>query len=553
MTDTIQTAGSVSGHIVDVVNRRIGPGTVHFSSGRIERIEPANDVPTQYVIPGFVDAHIHVESTMLPPAEFARWAAARGTVATVSDPHEIANVLGVSGVEYMLSEARRRPEFTILFGAPPCVPATVFETAGAELDAEAVRRLLARDDIGYLSEVMNVPGVLQGDPDLIAKLTAAREAGKPIDGHAPGLRGEGVRTYAAAGVSTDHECTTIEEARERIDAGMWVVIREGSAARDFEALAPLLFEAPDRLMFCSDDKHPNDLIRGHIDRLAARAVSHGLDPIEALRIACYNPLEHYGIKTGLLRPGDPANFVVVNDLYEFEPVTTWLNGQCVARDGVPLLPYLTPDKLNRFRTTIPDISSLRLPLPPDKTIRAIAVRSGSLITGEHRVASRHCTRDGEFRTNLERDLLKIVVVNRYSDEPPAVAVVHGFGLKRGAIASSVAHDSHNVVALGVDDGSLLAAVAHVITAGGGVAVARSPSEVDVLALPIAGLMAVESGDSVAEQYEAIENTARDLGCTLGSPMMTLSFTALLVIPELKLSDRGLFDGRSFGFTPIVVD
>lgn len=545
-------AGSIAGHIVDLENRRIVQGILHTTGERIDRIEPRDDVPHQYIVPGFVDAHIHVESTMLPPAEFARWAAARGTIATISDPHEIANVLGAAGVHYMIGEAARRPEFTILFGAPPCVPATTFETAGAQLDAPAVRTLLEHRSIGYLSEVMNVPGVLQGDPDLMEKLRAARELEKPIDGHAPGLRGEDVRRYAAAGVSTDHECTTIEEARDRLEAGMWVVIREGSAARDFEALAPLLFEAPDRLMFCSDDKHPDALMKGHIDRLAARAVALGVDPLEALRVACLNPQLHYGLRTGLLRPGDPASFVVLEDLRDFQPRATWLLGKCVSRDGETLLDYLPPETPNRFRTTIPDRAGIRLTLPEEGTIRAIAVRDGSLITGEHRAPLRHCVDHGTFQSNTDRDLLKMVVVNRYDDAPPAVAVVHGFGLKHGAIASSVAHDSHNIVAVGVDDESLMAVMERIIRAGGGVAAATSASTVEILPLPIAGLMAAEPGDFVAQQYERIDQRARELGCPLGSPMMTLSFMALLVIPQLKLSDKGLFDGSSFSFTSLIV-
>ncbi|TVR75418.1 MAG: adenine deaminase [Spirochaetaceae bacterium] len=474
-------------------------------------------------------------------------------MATVSDPHEIANVLGIEGVEYMLDQAARRREFTILFGAPPCVPATTFETAGAHLDAAAVRQLLERDDIGYLSEVMNVPGVLQGDPELMEKLLAAHETGKPIDGHAPGLRGDDVKRYAEAGVSTDHECTSIEEARDRLEAGMWVVIREGSAARDFEALAPLLFESPERLMFCSDDKHPNDLMRGHIDRLVARAVALGMDPVDALRVACFNPLQHYGLRTGLLRPGDLASFVVVEDLKEFQPRATWLHGVCVARDGEPLMDFLPPDTPNRFRTSVPDPGSLRLPLPENSAIRVIEVKDGSLITGELRASSRHCVDRGVFRSNTDRDLLKIVVINRYSDAPPAVAIVHGFGLKQGAIASSVAHDSHNIVAVGVDDRALLAAVESIISAGGGVAVAATESKVEILPLPIAGLMAIEPGRVVADRYERVDQAARNLGCPLGSPMMTLSFTALLVIPKLKLSDRGLFDGSSFSFTSLVME
>ncbi len=545
---TQEQPNSVAGHIVDVQARTVTPGVLHIRTGRIHRIEPRADVPSRYLIPGFIDAHIHVESTMLPPAEFARWALVHGTVATVSDPHEIANVLGITGVDYMLAEAARRPEFRILFGAPSCVPATMFETAGAELDAGAVGELLARPEIGYLSEVMNVPGVLAGEEGLLQKLRTAQDNGKPIDGHAPGLRGEAVRRYAAAGVTTDHECTTIEEARERLEAGMWVLIREGSAAKDFTALSPLMFEAPERLMFCSDDKHPNDLLRGHVNRIAARAVALGIDPLEVLRIACWNPALHYGLRTGFLRPGDPASFVVVGDLTELTPLETYLHGVCVARDGAPLWEYLPPATPNTFRKTLPDKAGLRLQVASGSSMRVMEVYDGKLITGELRVPAAECVLNGAFECDTVRDLLKIAVVNRYADTPPAVAVVHGFGLKRGAIASSVAHDSHNVVAVGADDGSLLAAVAAVVQAGGGVAVARGPAAAEVLPLPIAGLMASAAAEEVAAQYEQLDRTANELGSQLRSPLMTLSFMALLVIPKLKLSDKGLFDGEAFALT-----
>jgi adenine deaminase len=550
--ESVMNPESVAGHIVDVENRVITPGILHIRDGLVDRIEPERDVPRRFLIPGFVDAHIHVESTMLSPAEFARWAVVHGTVATVSDPHEIANVLGVDGVDYMIRNAALRPEFSILFGAPSCVPATTFETAGACLDARAVRELLARPEIGYLSEVMNVPGVLSGDPDLREKLEAARKSGKPIDGHAPGLRGEAVHKYAAAGVQTDHECSTLEEARDRLAAGMWVMIREGSAAKDFTALSPLLFESPDRLMFCSDDKHPNDLLRGHINQIAARAVALGADPFDVLRISSWNPAHHYKLNTGFLRPGDPASFAIVSDLQEFHTTATYLHGVCVAADGKPLMDHIPSATPNVFRTSVPSMETLRCAVPAGTRIDVMDVHDGSLVTGHHQVDSTHCALEGIFHCDVVRDLLKIIVVNRYSDAPPAVAVVHGFGLKRGAIASSVAHDSHNIVAVGTDDRSLIAAVEAIIHTGGGVAVASGAREVEVLALPVAGLMAPGPGEEVAARYEHLDRAANNLGCTLHSPLMTLSFMALLVIPALKLSDLGLFDGEAFRFTDLIV-
>lgn len=538
-------AFSIAGHLVDLHERRIRPATVRVEDGSIDRIEDAapGDVPGRYLLPGFVDAHVHVESSMLTPSEFARAAVTHGTVATVSDPHEIANVLGVEGVEFMIEDGREVP-FTFAFGAPSCVPATPFETAGAALDAEAVAALLDRDDVSYLSEVMNYPGVIDRDPELMAKIRAAKTRDKPVDGHAPGLRGDGVEAYASAGIQTDHECVTIEEAREKLAAGMKILIREGSAAKNFDALIPLMDEAPDRLMFCSDDKHPDALVEGHIDALVRRAVAAGYDRFDVLRAACVHPVEHYGLDVGQLRQGDRADFIVVDDLDGFNVRESYVRGACVAREGETRIPRRESPVVNRFDASTVDPDAFRLDAGGER-IRVIEAVDNQLVTSEVTLAA--TIEDGAAVADSGRDVLKIAVVNRYADAPPSVAFVRGFGLSEGAIASSVAHDSHNVVAVGTSDADLARAVNAVIEARGGIsAVGRGTTR--LLELPIAGLMSDRPYDEVARRYTALSRFVQeDLGSPMDAPFMTLSFMALLVIPQLKLSDQGLFDGETFEF------
>jgi len=549
----MSTSFSLRGHVVDLHNREIQPSVVHVEDGRILRIDDAvGAVPDRYILPGFVDAHVHIESSMLTPSEFARAAVTHGTVATVSDPHEIANVLGVPGVEYMLSDGRDVP-FTFAFGAPSCVPATPFETSGAELDAEAVARLLDRDDVPYLSEVMNYPGVIDRAPDLIAKIAAAKRRGKPVDGHAPGLRGDGVLAYAGAGVETDHECVTIDEAREKLDAGMKILIREGSAAKNFDALIPLMAEAPDHLMFCSDDKHPDALVEGHIDDLVRRAIGLGYDRFDVLRAACVHPVEHYGLDVGLLREGDPGDLIVVRDLETFDVLETYVRGLQVASRGESQIPRKKSPVANRFAASPVEAEAFRVaaPAPDAFRIRVIGASDNQLVTGEGQVEA--AMRDGAVVADPSRDVLKIAVVNRYRDAEPAVAFVRGFGLTEGAIASSVAHDSHNIVAVGASDEALARAVNAVIDAKGGVAaVGRGTTR--LLPLPIAGLMSDRPYPEVARRYIALSQfVQQDLGSPMDAPFMTLSFMALLVIPKLKLSDQGLFDGESFEFVGLRVE
>ncbi len=538
----------VKGNIVDLFRGEIFPGEVFVEDGRIVRIAPCAGPFDHFLIPGFVDAHIHIESSMLSPAEFARAASVHGTVATVSAPHEIANVLGVEGVDYMIAGSRGAA-VKIFYGAPSCVPATGFESAGATLDAAAVEDLLARPDVYFLSEVMNYPGVLNGDPDLLAKIAAARAIGKPVDGHAPQLRNPRAAAYAAAGITTDHECTSLGEAHDKLASGMKILIREGSAARNYDALEPLLFSHPGQCMFCSDDLHPDSLAVGHINLLVRRAVAAGLDPVTVLRIACRHPVEHYHLPVGLLREGDPADFLVVENLTGFQVRQTYVDGRLVAGNGESLLPFTAPALINRFAAEpiTPDV--LRIPCSyPAAQVEVIAVEDGQLVTG--RETHEMIPQNGELPADPSRDFLKIAVLSRYQPSAtPALAFVTNFGLARGAIASSVAHDSHNIIAVGADDASLCRAINLLVANRGGVC-AVSPESERVVPLPIAGLMSDLTAVDAAAGYAAVEAFARELGSPLRAPLMTLSFMALLVIPELKLSDQGLFDGAAFGFIPL---
>lgn len=556
------TVQRLSGNIVDLFDRRIFPGTVEWSGGVIRRIIPTPGRKyAHHIAPGFVDAHIHIESSMLPPAEFARWSVVHGTVATVSDPHEIANVLGLAGVDYMIRDGARTP-FKFNFGAPSCVPATTFETAGAALSARDVARLLARREIKYLSEVMNFPGVLARDPSLMAMIAAAKKLGKPVDGHAPGLHGAPARAYAAAGITTDHECFTLGEAQDKLAAGMRILIREGSAARNFAALAPLLKTAADRCMFCCDDLHPDLLMLRHLDEHVRRALRGGADKFDVLRCASVNPVEHYRLDVGLLRAGDPADLIVFEGWKNLRVRRTYLRGELVARDGRSLLPRQPSKTPNAFRALPRRVGEFicraESPHPaarkggisdPDLQLNVIEAINGQLITRHLRERPRVV--DGAVVADPKRDILKIAVVNRYAPAAPvAVAFIKGFGLKAGALASSVAHDSHNVVAVGADDASLCAAINLVIGARGGLSVVGRGRRT-VLPLPIAGLMAGGDGRAVARRYTALDAAAKRLGSKLDAPFMTLSFMALLVIPDLKLSDRGLFSAAKWNFTPVL--
>ena len=536
------------GQVVDIQNRNIFPGVVTVIDGKISSIEPANHQETQYILPGFIDAHIHIESSLLVPTEFAQLAVVHGTVGTISDPHEIANVLGVAGVNYMIENAKQSP-LKFHFGAPSCVPATGFETAGAEINADDIHELMASPDIYYLAEMMNYPGVLHDDPEVLQKLKWAKLSGKPLDGHAPGLRGEAIKKYINAGISTDHECFTHEEAHEKLQLGMKVIIREGSAAKNFEALIDLAPEHFERMMFCSDDKHPDDLILGHINSLCARAVAKGVDVFQVLQMACLNPVEHYKMNVGTLRVNDPADFIVVEDLTNFRVLATYIDGEIVAQNGQAQLPKIAFDTPNNFNCS-PKTPADFAVNSSAKTIRVIEALEGQLITNELHMPS--TIKAGQLFANPEQDILKLAVVNRYQDAPVAVAFIKNFGLKSGAIASSVAHDCHNIVAVGASDEDLCRAVNLVIAQQGGLCAVSAEQEL-VLPLPVAGIMSDRNGVQVAAQYQEIDALAKALGSKLKAPYMTLSFMALLVIPDLKLSDKGLFSGNSFAFVDLEVD
>jgi len=545
----------ITAKLVDLHQSQIFPAEIFIEAGKIRKINRIDNVPpgSGYILPGFVDAHVHIESSMLPPSEFARLALIHGTVATVSDPHEIANVLGRVGIEYMLDDARQAP-FNFCFGAPSCVPATSFETSGAELNANDVWKILQISDIGYLSEMMNFPGVLNEDPEVLKKIEIAKKLGKPIDGHAPGLRGNAAKKYFEAGITTDHECFTYEEGLEKAKLGVKIIIREGSAAKNFNQLWPLINQFPEQIMFCSDDKHPNDLVKGHINLLVAKSIANGCDLFDVLRTACLNPVLHYDLPVGLLREGDAADFILVEDLTSFTVRETWINGKQVAKNGQSLIPFVTSSSPNNFKAEPkqPDQFKLASEISSGH-IRVIKTLDGEIVTEE--ITGPATVQNGHLVANPDKDFLKIAVVNRYvKDARPAIGFVMGFGLTKGAIASSVAHDSHNIVAIGTDDQALCEAVNAVIRAKGGISATDGGGKTKVLALPIAGLMSPEDGFTVARQYAELDAwTKETLSCRLQAPFMTLSFLALPVIPALKITDIGLFDVNKFDFVSVQVD
>ncbi len=541
---------SITGDLVDVWTKTIYPAEISVENGMIASIKKIGDGASaigKFILPGFVDSHAHIESSMLIPSEFARLAVLHGTVGTVSDPHEIANVCGMEGVEFMIANGKEVP-FKFNFGAPSCVPATVFETAGAALNSDDVKKLLAKDEIKYLSEMMNFPGVLFKDEEVMKKIAASHAAGKPVDGHAPGLRGDKAKQYIEAGISTDHECFTAEEAVDKLQHGMKILIREGSAAKNFEALIELLEDYPKMIMFCSDDKHPDSLVAGHINQLCARAIAKGHDIFNVLRAACVNPVLHYKLDIGLLREGDAADFIIAEDLISFKILQTYIDGELVAENGTSFIKSVASKPINQFdcKEIHPDDVKIKVTDYPvtDGKIPVIEALDGQLITNRLQLTGKEV--NGEWASDLEQDMLKMVVVNRYHHALVAKCFIKNFGFKEGAIASSVAHDSHNIVAVGVDDESLVRAINLVIKEKGGVSCCNKKEE-KVLPLPVAGLMSVGDGYKVAEAYTAIDAMAKSLGSSLAAPFMTLSFMALLVIPHLKLSDKGLFDGDAFSF------
>jgi adenine deaminase len=535
----------VQGNIVDIQNKRIFKGEVEIENDKILAIRASDHAIENYILPGFVDAHIHIESSMLVPSEFAKIAVVHGTVATVSDPHEIANVLGVKGVDFMIENGKKVP-LKFNFGAPSCVPATSFESAGAIIDAADIKTMMENPDIKYLAEMMNYPGVLFDDEEVLKKIQHSKNNNKPIDGHAPGLRGADVTKYIAAGISTDHECFTFDEALEKLQKGMKVIIREGSAAKNFEALIALLPQHFENMMFCSDDKHPDDLLLGHINQLCERAVAKGIDVFKVLQAACVNPVKHYNLEVGLLQKGDAADFILVDNLKEFNVLETYINGELVAKNGESFVKSVPFEVLNNFNTDKKKVADFRFESSANK-IRVIEALDGELVTNQIEAAS--LIADGNLVSNTATDVLKMTVVNRYKNEIPSIAFIKNFGIKEGAIASSVGHDSHNIIAIGVSDEAICKAVNLIIENRGGVCAVNNLEE-KIVSLPVAGIMSDKSAKEIGKAYAELDVMAKQMGSTLRAPYMSLSFMALLVIPSLKLSDKGLFDGTSFKFTSL---
>ncbi len=534
-----------TGNIVDVHQRLIFKGSIYVDKGRIQKIVPEETDSEVYIMPGFIDAHVHIESSMLIPSEFARLAVLHGTIATVSDPHEIANVMGIEGVRYMIANGEKVP-FRFFFGAPSCVPATSFETSGAVLGVAETEELLKMKGVLYLSEMMNFPGVIYNDPEVMAKLALARKYNVPVDGHAPGLLGDQLATYVKAGISTDHECFTMEEALEKVGLGMKILVREGSAARNFDTLIPLLTTHPNDLMFCSDDKHPDELLEGHINVLVKRALKAGYNLYDVLRACSVNPVNHYHLPVGLLQEGDSADFIIVDHPDTLKILKTIIKGEIVSENGNTLIQSVNEELPNIFCAK-PIVSKDILVEDKGTLIRVQRALDGQLITESFEC--KPLVNNGFIESDTERDILKILVMNRYTAATPSLGFINGFGLKKGALASTVAHDSHNIIAVGTNDEDIIQAVNLLIANKGGIAVCDGENQ-HILPLPVGGIMSADDGKSVAERYARIHLMAKDLGSPLNAPFMTLSFMALLVIPALKMSDKGLFDGNLFAFTSL---
>lgn len=537
----------IKGNIVDIFKKEIYSADIIIDGSKIMDIRRANG-GENYILPGLIDAHIHIESSMCTPGAFAAEAVSRGTTAVVSDPHEIANVLGIEGVKFMIEDSRKVP-LKFFFGAPSCVPATNFETSGASIGPDETNQLLRMPEIKYLAEMMNFPGVIYGENQVLAKIELAKKHGKPADGHAPGLTGENLKKYVRAGISTDHECISIQEAREKLELGMKILIREGSAARNLDSLKDLLRTNSDMVMLCSDDLHPEMLLQRHIDKLIARLVREGFNLFDIIRSCTLNPAKHYGLEAGLLRPGDPADLVIVDNPREMNVIETWINGKKVYDRGKVLFNYSGTIPANNFNCSEISAESIKIK-PSGKYMRIIEAFEGQLVTGEKikTISSNKKFVDAD----PSEDILKIVVKDRYKDSPPAVGFIKGFGLKEGAMASSVAHDSHNIICVGVNDNDIIPAINEIIRGKGGLALATN-GRVDYLPLPVAGIMSDKPVREIAEIYQKLTLLAGEKGCRLQAPFMTLSFMALLVIPELKIGDKGLFDGRKFRFVPLMFD
>lgn len=537
----------ISGNIVDPINHEIYPGKITISNDKISEIQRDDNIYSNFIIPGFVDSHIHIESSMLIPYEFSRIAVIHGTVATVSDPHEIANVLGIKGIQYMIENSKLSP-LKFYFGASSCVPATSFETSGACLGAREIEEIFSNDNVKFLGEVMNTFGVINNDKDLIEKINVAKKYSKKIDGHAPGLSGEVLEKYISKGITTDHECVRRAEGLEKIEKGMKIQIREGSAAENFEALIPLVDTHYDSCMFCSDDKHPDDLVKGHIDQMVRRSINYGIDIFKILKVSSVNPVKHYGLDVGLLQEGDPADFLVADNLKELNILATYINGNVVSHKGKTNIEHRSFETINNFKVEKKKISDFCLSYKSGN-INVIEAIDGQLITNDISIEPKIVNEN--LVSDIERDILKIAVVNRYKDSEVPIGFIRNFGLKKGAIASSIAHDSHNIVVVGVSDEDICNAVNMIIENRGGIGCVCGENKI-FLELPVAGIMTFEEYSKVADSYRHVTNFAKSLGCTLNAPFMTLSFMALLVIPKIKIGDKGLFDSEKFRFIDLCV-
>ncbi len=535
----------IQGKIVDIINCKIFSGEIYIKDGQIEKIVETKLEYDNFILPGLIDSHVHIESSMLTPSQFSKLVVPRGTVAVVTDPHEIANVMGVKGVEYMIEDAKNTP-LKCFFGAPSCVPATSYETSGAVISSSEIEQLLRRDDIWFLSEMMNFPGVIYKDEEVWNKIQAAHKVGKKVDGHAPGLIGEDLKKYTQAGISSDHECVSVEEAIQKIEQGITVQIREGSAAKNFNVLAPIFDSNPDKIMLCTDDSHPDEIInKGHIDKIIKLGITKGIDIFKLLRAAILKPIEHYNLPVGLLREGDAADFIVVDNLSDFNIKETYIDGKKVYADGELEFDVKQSDVINNFNISPITEDGIKVEYKEDKTIRVIEAIDGDLITGEFSwVPSNN---NGYILPNPQEDILKIVVLNRYKQAKPVVGFIKNIGLKNGALACSVAHDSHNLIAVGVTDKDICNALNEIIKHKGGISYAFD-EDIDCLPLEIGGLMTSKSGIEVAKKYQLLNKKAQQLGSKLHAPFMTLSFMSLLVIPKLKIGDKGLFDVNTFSFT-----
>lgn len=537
----------IEGVIVRPQSREKFGARIVVAGQHIKSIVKDSTIKAPFILPGFIDSHVHIESSMLIPSRFAEMAVKHGTVAVVTDPHEVANVAGVEGIRFMVEDSKTVP-LKFFFGVPSCVPATPLEKSGATIDHQQVYELLSEPDFHFLAEMMNFPGVINNDRDVVMKLDAAKKFKKPVDGHAPGFTGEDLKKYVAAGISTDHECSSIDEALERINFGQIIQIREGSAARNFSSLAPLIAQHPESLMFCTDDSHPDFLELGHINKIVARAVAKGYDLFDVLNIATQIPQKHYGFSLGKLEVNDLADFIIVDNLQDFNVLQTYIDGSSVYRNkNITFNLQDVPKPNYQFRTATPSIDDLRV-VVQGNTMNVIEVFPDELITNWVKYpVSQNCGQ--EINSMLNEDIIKIVLLNRYENTVPVVGFIKGFNLKSGAIAASIAHDSHHILAIGANDESLVSTLKWIVSHRGGICFAEN-SVVDGIPLPYFGLMTDSNGQDVSTTYKKLNASISKAGSKLNAPFMTASFMALTVIPFLKINHNGLFDVNKFISVPL---